>query len=91
VEEIIGLEWNTQNGELRLASDVEAITSVLGHTDRAVPFRSYCAGLLLPGDRESVERMAACVQPARVQAAHPSMHHFAAKSDWSGDAARSLR
>ena len=34
---------------------VEAITSVLGHADRVVPFRSHCAGLLLPGDRKSVE------------------------------------
>ena len=39
----------------------EAIPSALGHADRAVPFRSYCAGLLLPGDRKSVEPIAARV------------------------------
>jgi hypothetical protein len=49
VEANIGLEWNAQNGELRLASDVEAITSVLGHPDRAVPFRVYCAGMAAAG------------------------------------------
>jgi SRSO17 transposase len=41
---------------------------------------------LLPGDRKSVEPMAARVQPARVQAAHQSMHHFVAKSEWSDNA-----
>ncbi len=29
--------------------------------------------------------MAARVQPGRVQAAHQSMHHFVAKSEWSDD------
>ena len=53
-----------------------------------VRFRSsrIAQGLLLPGDRKSVEPMAARVQPARVQAAHQSMHHFVAKSEWSDDA-----
>src|SRR5206468_6575714 len=46
----------------------------------------YCAGLLLPGDRKSVEPIAARVQPARVQATHQSLHHFVAKADWSDDA-----
>jgi SRSO17 transposase len=32
---------------------------VLGHADRAAPFQSYCTGLLLAGDRKSVEPMAA--------------------------------
>jgi SRSO17 transposase len=82
----VGLESELQGSESRLAAYVEAITSVLGHADRVVPFQSYCAGLLLPGDRKSVEPMAARVQPARVRAAHQSMHHFVAKSDWSDDA-----
>jgi len=82
----VGLESKLQGSESRLTAYVEAITSVLGHADRAVPFQSYCAGLLLPGDRKSVEPMAARVQPARVRAAHQSMHHFVAKSDWSDDA-----
>ena len=43
----------------------------------------YCAGLLLPGDRKSVEPMAARVQPGRVRAAHQALHHFVAKADWS--------
>jgi SRSO17 transposase len=82
----VGLVSKSQSSESRLSAYVEAIASALGHADRVVPFQSYCAGLLLPGDRKSVEPMAARVQPARVQAAHQSMHHFVAKSDWSDDA-----
>ena len=66
----MGLESNARGSESRFATYVEGITSALGHADRAAPFRSYCAGLLLPGDRKSVEPIAARMQPARVQAAH---------------------
>ncbi len=77
------LESKSRGSGSRFAAYVEAITSVLGHADRASPFRSYCTGLLLPGDRKSVEPMAARVQPGRVQAAHQSLHHFVAHADWS--------
>jgi SRSO17 transposase len=82
----VGLESKAVGSESRFIGYVEAISSALGHADRASPFRSYCAGLLLPGDRKSVEPMAARVQPGRVQAAHQSLHHFVAKSEWSDDA-----
>jgi len=82
----VDLESSARSGESRFAAYVEAITSALGHADRAAPFRSYCAGLLLPGDRKSVEPMAARVQPGRVRAAHQSRHHIVAKSEWSDDA-----
>jgi SRSO17 transposase len=81
----VGLESEARSNESRFAVYVEAITSALGHADRAAPFRSYCAGLLLPGERKSVEPMAARVQPGRVQAAHQSLHHLVAKADWSDD------
>src|SRR5258708_27860406 len=80
---IVGLESDARGSESRFAAYVQAITSALGHADRAAPFQSYCAGLLLPGDRKSVEPMAARVQPGRVQAAHQSLHHFVAKADSS--------
>jgi len=82
----VGLESKARGSASRFAAYVEAITSALGHADRAAPFQSYCAGLLLPGDRKSVEPMAARVQPGRVQAAHQSLHHFVAKADWSDEA-----
>ena len=59
----MGLECKARGSESRFAAYVEAITSALGHADRTTPFRSYCAGLLLPGDRKSVEPIAARVQP----------------------------
>ena len=66
----MGLESKARGSKSRFAAYVEAIASTLGHADRVAPFRSYCAGLLLPGERKSVEPMAARVQPGRVQAAH---------------------
>src|SRR5207342_959681 len=83
---VVGLESSARGSESRFTAYVQAITSGLGHSDRAAPFRSYCAGLLLPGDRKSVEPMAARVQPGRVQAAHQSLHHLVAKAEWSDDA-----
>ncbi len=82
----MGLETRANGSEQRFAAYVEAITSALGHADRAAPFQSYCAGLLLPGQRKSVEPMAARIYPARVRAAHQSLHHFVAKADWSDEA-----
>ena len=44
-------------GASRLATYVQALSAALGHADRVAPFRSYCTGLLLPGERKSVEPM----------------------------------
>ena len=81
----MGLESKSEGGQARFAAYIEAITVALGHADRVAPFRSYCTGLLLPGDRKSVEPMAARVEPGRVRAAHQLLHHFVAKADWSDD------
>src|SRR6187397_3752177 len=61
---------------------VERLGDVLGHADRRAPLRAYCTGLLLPGERKSVEPMAARLDPGRVGAAHQSLHHFVAKAAW---------
>jgi DDE superfamily endonuclease len=82
----VGLKTGSDGGESRLAAYVEVITSALGHADRAAPFHSYRAGQLLPGERESIEPMAARLHPGRVQAAHQSLHHFVAKADWFDEA-----
>ena len=50
----MGLEPSSSGSESRFAAYVEAIASALGHADRGAALRSYCAGLLLPGDRKSV-------------------------------------
>lgn len=71
-----------QAGEARFAAYLDGITAVLGHASRVGPARAYCTGLLLPGERKSVEPMAARMEPDRVQAAHQSMHHVVAKAEW---------
>jgi len=69
--------------ERRFSDYVTGLSRVLGHADRVEPLKAYCTGLLLPGARKSVEPMAARLAPARVQAAHQSLHHFVAKAGWS--------
>jgi SRSO17 transposase len=71
------------DSESRFSAYVEALGAALGHSDRIAPARRYCAGLLLPGARKSIEPIAARVEPGRVQATHQSLHHLIAKADWS--------
>ena len=73
-------------GTARFAAYVERLAEVLGRADRAAPLKAYCTGLILPGERKSIEPIAARVEPGRVQAAHQSLHHFVAKADWSDEA-----
>ena len=68
--------------EARFAAYVGALAGVLGHADRKGPLRGYCTGLLLPGERKSIEPMAARLDPRHVQATHQSLHHFVAKAPW---------
>ena len=42
------------------------LAKALGHADRVAPLKAYCTGLILPGERKSVEPMAARVEPGRV-------------------------
>src|SRR5246500_713989 len=50
-------------GEARLAAYLDAIAGVLGHAGRAAAAQAYCTGLLLPGERKSIEPMAARLDP----------------------------
>src|SRR5918911_1892633 len=54
-----------------------------GHEDRHTPLKNYCKGLLLPGERKSIEPMAARLDPKHVQQMRQSMHHLVAKAPWS--------
>jgi len=51
--------------------------------DRREPLRNYCKGLLLDGERKSIEPMAARLAPDHVQRMHESLHHLVAQSPWS--------
>ena len=62
-----------QSSEARFAAYAAALGQALGHADRVGPLRDYCTGLLMPGERKSVEPMAAVVAPNRVAAEHQSL------------------
>src|SRR5216683_1395846 len=72
--------------ESRFTGYVEGLVEAIGHADRAAPLRDYCLGLLMPGDRKSVEPMAAVTAPARVPAQHQSLLHFVGNAAWSDEA-----
>src|SRR5713226_3494073 len=68
------------------------LAQAVGHADRNLPLRNYCTGLLLDGERKSVEPMAARLAPDQVQGMHQSLHHFVAQSPWSdADMLRQVR
>ena len=58
--------------EQRFDQYVERLLEAVGHADRAEPLRSYCTGLMLPGERKSVEPMAARLEPHNVRSKHQS-------------------
>jgi SRSO17 transposase len=57
-----------------------------GHHDRQSPLKNYCKGLLLPGERKSIEPMAARLDPASVPPMRQSLHHLVAQAPWSDEA-----
>ncbi|MGB8432876.1 MAG: IS701 family transposase [Burkholderiales bacterium] len=69
----------------RFSAYVEGLVSVIGHADRAKPLRDYCVGLLMPGERKSVEPMAAVTAPQRTAAQHQSLLHFVGEGGWSDE------
>lgn len=71
--------------EKRFAAYVDNLASAAGHEDRQAPLKDYCKGLLLPGERKSIEPMAARLDPSRVQPMRQSLHHLVAKAPWSDE------
>jgi len=82
----MSLGCESGDSDARFNTYFDALIAELGHADRAGPFQSYCTGLLLSGERKSVEPMAARLEPERVQATHQAMHHVVAKAAWSDEA-----
>ena len=80
------MEPAAQTSEARFADYVDCLAAVLGRDDRRRPLKDYCTGLLMPGERKSVEPMAAVVAPARVSAKHQSLLHLVSHADWSDEA-----
>ena len=67
----------------RLAAYLNGLAQAAGHADREEPLKAYCMGLLLPGERKSVEPMAARLAPSNVRRTHQSLHHMVADAPWS--------
>src|SRR4051812_17428485 len=65
---------------------MDGLAMAAGHEDRHEPLKSYCKGLLLPGERKSIEPMAARLAPVNVQPMRQSLHHVVAKAPWSDEA-----
>jgi SRSO17 transposase len=68
--------------EARFAAYVDGLSSVIGHVRRTRQLRDYCTGLVLPGERKSVEPMAARTAPGRTAAQHQSLLHFVGLATW---------
>jgi len=66
----------------RFEEYLERLSQVIGHADRREPLGAYITGLLLAGERKSVEPMAARIDPKRLSMRHQSMHHFVANAPW---------
>ena len=71
------------SSDARFSLYLDGLASVIGRVSRVGPLRDYCTGLLLPGERKSVEPIAAVTAPARVAAQHQSLLHFVAQGGWS--------
>ncbi len=69
----------------RLAAYLDGLAQAAGHADRVVPLKNYCTGLLLEGERKSVEPMAARLAPDNIRRMHQSLHHLVADSPWSDE------
>jgi SRSO17 transposase len=81
----VHLPWVDEARQERFARYVEALGDCLRHTDRIEPFQRYCVGLLIPGERKSVEPIAARLNPQRTAAEHQSLLDFVGQAPWDAD------
>src|SRR5215471_8774863 len=72
-----------EESEARFEAYVQALASVIGHKDRALPLQHYCKGLLVETGRKSVEPMAAVTAPDKTAPQHQSLLHFVGNAPWS--------
>src|SRR5260370_7550908 len=71
--------------ERRFEEYIEGLAIAGRHEDRHTPLKNYCKGLLLRGERKSIEPMAARLDPKNIQPMRQSLHHLVAKAPWSDE------
>lgn len=71
--------------ERRFAAYIDGLANAAGHEDRHAPLKNYCKGLLLPGERKSIEPMAGRIDPENIEPVRQSLHHLVAKAPWSDE------
>jgi len=74
----------------RLSDYFDRIGALLGRKGRRESFAIYAEGVFGDGERKSIEPIAAraCADPARADAEHQRLLHFALDAPWSDDAVR---
>ena len=70
----VAVPSSSRSSEQRFQRYLDLLADAVGHADRREPFRLYTTGLLLPGERKSVEPMAARVDPRNVRSRHQSLY-----------------
>jgi len=70
------------NSTERFDDYLNRLCKIIGHVERHEHLRTYGTVLLLPGERKSIEPMAARIDLYHALACHHSMHHFASKAPW---------
>lgn len=69
--------------EERFENYLSLLSRELDHADRIKPFRDYLVGLLLHGERKSIEPIAARIDPGQACVKHQSLHHLIAVAAWN--------
>src|SRR3954462_3569486 len=74
----------------RLSEYLDSIGALLGRKGRRESFALYAEGVLGDGERKSIEPIAAraCADPARADAEHQRLLHFALDAPWRDDEVR---
>src|ERR1700692_1942671 len=70
----------------RFAAYLDSLAQAAEHADRVEPLKSYCKGLLLPGERKSGEPMTPQLSRENVRRPNQSLHHWVANARWSNEA-----
>ena len=78
-------ELMNSQAQARLGEYFDRVGAVLGRRERRESFAIYAMGLLGDGERKSMEPIAcrSCPDPAKADAAHQRLTHFANDAPWS--------